>query len=99
MRGKPYNHIADMVIDMKTTFNIDDALMRQLRVEAARRNTTMTSIVEAGIRHVIAYGDGKPATLNKNRPLPTWKGGRELVDITNRDELYRVFDEEKRPWS
>ena len=46
----PYNHISDMVIHMKTTFNIDDSLMQQLRIEAARRNTTMTSIVEAGIQ-------------------------------------------------
>ena len=99
MRGKPYNHIADMVIHMKTTFNIDDALMQQLRIEAARRNTTMTSIVEAGIRHMIANGDARPSTPSNNRPLPTWKGGRELVDITNRDELYRVFDQEKPPWS
>ena len=88
-----------MVIHMKTTFNIDDALMQQLRIEAARRNTTMTSIVEAGIRHVIANGDAKPSSASKTRRLPTWNGGRELVDISNRDELYRIFDEEKPPWS
>lgn len=85
---------------MKTTFNIDDALMRQLRVEAARRGVTMTEIVESGIRHMIANGDGRKDSTKAEVPkLPMWNGGRELVDIANREELYRLFDEEKPPWS
>ena len=27
-------------------------------------------------------------------PLPTWKGGPFLVDVADRDELFRIFDEE-----
>ena len=38
---------------MKTTLNIDDTVMQRLREEAARRGTTMSSLVEAGIRHVL----------------------------------------------
>ena len=26
-------------------------------------------------------------------PLPSWQGGRELVDVSNREELYRILDE------
>ena len=26
-------------------------------------------------------------------PLPSWHGGTPLVDINNREELYRVLDE------
>ena len=89
-----------MVRSMKTTFNIDDALMQQLRIEAARRGVTMTQIVESGIRHMIANGgDRKDSTKAEVPKLPSWKGGRELVDISNREELYRLFDEEKPPWS
>ena len=84
---------------MKTTFNIDNNVMQQLREEAARRGVTMTSLVEAGIRHMIANGDGKQPTANELRPLPSWHGGGLLVDVANRDELYRIFDEEKPPWS
>ena len=87
-----------MVSHMKTTFNIDDALMQQLRVEAARRGGTMTRIVESGIRHMIANGNSKQETGKKLKPLPTWNGGTELVDIANRDELFKIFDEEKPPW-
>ena len=34
--------------------------------------------------------DGKAGDLP---PLPTWHGGKPLVDIDNREELYRVLDE------
>ena len=27
-------------------------------------------------------------------PLPTWRGGGHLVDISDRDALYRVMEEE-----
>ena len=27
-------------------------------------------------------------------PLPTWRSGKHLVDIANRDALYRVMEEE-----
>ena len=30
-------------------------------------------------------------------PLPSWKAGPFLVDIANRDEMYRIFDEEDEP--
>lgn len=35
---------------MKTTLNIDDGVMARLKEEAARRRTTMSELVEAGIR-------------------------------------------------
>lgn len=73
---------------MKTTFDIDDSVMQGLREKAARRGTTMSALVEAGLRRGLAVpGDiGKPsATLP---PLPTWDSGGCLVDIDGRDALY-----------
>ena len=98
-RSYPYTHIDDMVSHMKTTFNINDTLMQQLRVEAARRGVTMTAIVESGIRHMVANGEEKPNEV-RNEPfeLPSWPMGTARVDIANRDELYRLFDEEES-WS
>ena len=84
-----------MVCHMKTTLNIDDTVMQRLREEAPRRGTTMSALVEAGIRHVLR--DGPPATYTADPsqlpPLPTWHGGAALVDVSNRDELYRVMEE------
>jgi len=39
---------------MKTTLNIDDTVMQRLREEAARRGTTMSALVEAALRSVLA---------------------------------------------
>ncbi len=69
---------------MKTTLNIDDTLLLRLREEAARRGTTMSALVEAGLRRILQ--DTLP-------PLPTWHGGEMLVDVAKRDDLYRVMEE------
>ncbi len=83
-RGAPY---------AEATLNINDALMRRLREEAARRQTTLSELVEEGLRRVLeepTSTDGPPALA----PLPTWRGGRHLVDISDRDALYRAMEEE-----
>ena len=80
---------------MKTTLDIEESVMRRLREEAARRGTTTSALVEARLRRVLAEPEesqgGGQDTLP---PLPTWKSGGLLVDISNRDELYRVLDGE-----
>jgi len=47
-----------MVSHMKTTLNIDDTVMKRLREEAVRRGTTMSALVEAGLRLVLAEAPG-----------------------------------------
>ena len=82
-----------MVFHMKTTLNIDDSVMRRLREEAARRGTTMSALVEAGLRRVLGAQVVRQNLPEKLPPLPSWQGGKELVDIANREELYRVMEE------
>lgn len=48
----------NMVFYMKATLNIGDTVMHRLREEAARRGATMSEIVEAGLRLVLAEGVG-----------------------------------------
>ncbi len=78
---------------MKTTLNIDDSVMQRLREEAVRRGTTMSTLVEAGLRRVLAASEvvDAPETLP---PLPSWNGGEELVDISDREALYRAMEGE-----
>ena len=45
-----YRHTAGMVTHMKTTLNIPDAVMAELRREAARQGRTMSELVEAALR-------------------------------------------------
>ena len=77
----------------KTTLNIDDAVMRRLREEAARRGTTMTALVEAGIMRVLE--PAAPYVIERDAlpELPRWNSGGALVDVANRDELYAAMDE------
>lgn len=72
---------------MKTTLTIDDAVMRELREEAARRGTTMSALVEAGLRRILSE---RPAgETDEPPPLPTWNSGGALVDVADRRRCTR----------
>lgn len=89
-----YLHIKYMVFLMKTTLNIDDSVMQRLREEAARRGTTMSKLVEAGLRLVLSDSpDAKSSSVNLP-PLPSWSSGGAKVDISNRDALYSAMEDE-----
>lgn len=83
-----------MVFHMKTTLNIDDSVMQRLREEAARRGTTMSALVEAGLRRVLASPTIAGEQPEPLPPLPTWRSGGFRVDIADRDALYRMMEEE-----
>ena len=87
------SHIKHMVTLVKTTLNIDDTVLQLLREEAARCGTTMSELVEAGLRLVLNdRPDAK--SLNANLPpLPSWSGGGAKVDISNRDALYSAMED------
>lgn len=69
-RWLAYYHIVCMVIGMKTTLNIDNTVMKRLREEAARRQTTMSALVEAGLRHVLANLDAERGRLGAAAASP-----------------------------
>ena len=79
---------------MKTTLNIDDALMERIRDEAARRETTVSALVEAGLRRVL---DDAPPPPDVLPPLPTWNGGAARVDVADREALEAVLGDEEPP--
>ena len=92
MLGLPYSHIERMATCMQTTLNIDDTVMRRLREEAARRQTTMSSLVEAGLRRVLTDSGSEDSEARPLPPLPSWKSGGPRVDISNREEMYGVLE-------
>ena len=89
----PTVRLHDMVIDVKATLEIDDSVMERLREEAPRRGTTISALVEAGLRHVLAKHAPTTDPARDLPPLPSWDSGGHLVDIDNREVLYRVMDE------
>jgi hypothetical protein len=77
-----------MVIHMKTTLNIDDSLMVRLKREAARTGRTMSELVETALRNLLRpRRDRDPLP-----PLPSFDGGGALVDIADREALYRAME-------
>ena len=81
-------HLRDMDFHMKTTLQIDDGVMRELKMRAARDGRTMSELVEAALRRLL---DERPPDKDLP-PLPVMKA-RELVDVSDRDALYRAMEE------
>ena len=73
---------------MKTTLNIDDTVMTRLRREAVRRGRTMSELVEMALRQLLRT---RPRAVEL-APLPSFDSGGALVDISDRDELFRAME-------
>lgn len=73
---------------MKTTLNVDDTVMAQLKREAARQGRTMSELVETALRNLF-LAQKEPATLP---PLPIFHSGGALIDIADREALYQAME-------
>ena len=73
---------------MKTTLNIDDTVMLQLKREAVRQGRTMSELVETALRGLFR-SQRKTADLP---PLPVFHSGGALVDVADRDALYQAME-------
>jgi len=78
-----------MVFHMKTTLNIDDTVMAQLKLEAVRQGRTMSDLVETALRGLFLARQDNAEELP---PLPSFRGGGARVDISDRDALYQVME-------
>lgn len=77
-----------MAFHMKTTLNIDDAVMSQLKQEAARQGRTMSELVETALRTLLRSSRKRP----RLEPLPTFHSGGALVDVADREALYQAME-------
>jgi hypothetical protein len=59
---------------MRTTVRLDDALLEQVKREAAHRHETVTALIEQGLRLVLAQARS-PQTRRKRVVLPTCRAG------------------------
>ena len=83
-----------MVFHMKTTLVIDDQVMLRLKQEAAARRVTMSELVEAGLRQVLAQPAGVAEAVQPWPQLPTWDSGGACVDVADRAALEYAMAEE-----
>ena len=69
---------------MRTTVRLDDALLNTVKKEAARRGETLTSLIEQGLRLVLASPIRKPQTRRVRLPVCRAGGGTlPGVDLTD----------------
>ena len=75
----------------RTTLVIDEQRLIDLKRLAAARRTTLSAVVDEFLREGLARVEVK-----KKRKLPALPRalhmGRELIDISDRDQLYEVLD-------
>jgi len=74
---------------MKTTLNISEPVMKQLKEESAKTGKTMSSLVECALRTLLA----KPRMDRSVPPLPKFSCGVPRVNVSSRDALYDLMDE------
>jgi plasmid stability protein len=74
---------------MKTTLNIDDNVMAELKREAARQGRTMSELVESALRLLLRSQRKRQTAIVD---LPTFRSGGALVDIADRDALYQAME-------
>ncbi len=77
-----------MLFHMKTTLTIDDTVMARLKRESARTGRTMSELVETALRQLL-QSKAEPGALP---PLPSFTSGGALVDIADREALYRAME-------
>ncbi len=83
-----------MLVCMRTTINLPDALLEAAKRRAAAQDRTLTSLIEEGLWRVLSDSDEVEAPS-----LPTWGSGegKVLVDLDDRDALWAALDEEATP--
>jgi hypothetical protein len=62
--------------------------MARLRREAARTGKTMSELVETALRRLLQERPDVPDAP----PLPSFRSGGALVDIADREALYRAME-------
>lgn len=80
----------DMLVHMRTTINLPDALVEMAKQRARAQGRTFTSLVEEGLRAVLA----ERVTSEEAVVLPAYgtPGGRVLVDLMDRDATWAALD-------
>jgi hypothetical protein len=80
---------------MRTTVRLDDALLNRAKREAAKRNQTLTSMIDAGLRLVLAQAETQRRSQRVVLPVSRAGGGvLPGVDLNNSAALLDAIEEQ-----
>jgi len=74
---------------MRTTVRLDEALLEQAKREAARRSETLTSLIEQGLRLVLAQSR---VERKKRVMLPNCKAGGGVLPSVDLNDSAALLD-------
>ncbi len=80
---------------MRTTLDLNDALLARAKAEAARQRTTLTRLIEEGLALRLEHGAEPPEPRAPFR-LPVFRGGTGMaagIDPTSNASLFAAADE------
>lgn len=82
-----------MLRHMRTTVRLDEGLLRDAKAEASRRGETVTSLIERGLRLVLA-SSGRPARRARiTLPVSRATGGtRPGVNLDDSSALLDILE-------
>ena len=80
---------------MRTTIRLEDALMKRAKDEAARRHTTLTALIEQGLRLVLTGSRG----ITKRPPvvLPVCRAGGGVMPGIDLSDSAALLDAMEKP--
>lgn len=79
-----------MLGHMRTTVRLEDGLLTQAKLEAARRGTTLTALIEQGLRLAIQRPQARP--LERRITLPVSRAGGGTVPGVDLDDTSALMD-------
>ena len=80
---------------MRTTLDINDRLLTEAKVLAARERKSLTKLIEEGLALRLRPKGQKVAKLGVDIPLSKQRGGlRPGIDGTSNKSLFRAAEEE-----
>lgn len=68
--------------------NLPDSLLEAARDRAREEGRSVTSLVEEALRNLL---EGRSQATGQ-RILPTWSGGRLLIDLDDKDAVWAALD-------
>lgn len=78
---------------MRTTVRLDEGLLREVKREAARRDETLTSMIEQGLRLLLASSRSRPQRARITLPVSRAHGGTlPGVDLNHGASLMDIME-------